>query len=149
MILELKYTQQNSTLHEFERKIFFTNSIDKMYKMYTYFADTSVYHACIIFWSTHLEIKGDDINGYDSLPGVVLQCAGEEGLGEEKTRDPEHGGNALVNPALDELHPLHQVKDPRSQRLQGWVRLDSRGQKKNAHKKQVLNTWIYFSWYTD
>ena len=42
---------------------------------------------------SHLEVKGDDVNGDNCLPGKVLQSASEEGLREEKPRDPEHRGD--------------------------------------------------------
>lgn len=74
----------------------------------------------------HHKVEGDDINGDDGLPGIVLQSASQKRLWKEKPGDPEYGGDALVDPSLDELHSLHQVQDPGSQWLQGWVGLATR-----------------------
>lgn len=71
----------------------------------------------------YLKVKSDDVNGDDGLPGIVLQSSCEESLREEEPRDPEHRWDALVDPALDELHPLHQVQHPCCQGLQGGVSL--------------------------
>lgn len=54
-------------------------------------------HTSVLFPSlsllSHLEVKGDDVNGDNCLPGKVLQSAGEECLREEEPGDPEHGGD--------------------------------------------------------
>lgn len=75
-------------------------------------------------WHWYLEIKADNINRDDGLPGIVLQSSREEGLREEEAGYPEDRRYTLINPCLDELHPLHQVQHPGCQGLEGGVCLD-------------------------
>ena len=81
-----------------------------------------------------LEVKRNDINGDDGPSGIVLQCACEESLGKEETRDPEHRRNSIVYPILDEFNPLHKISHPGGKGLQGWVCL---------HKKKATGSTRY------
>jgi hypothetical protein len=55
------------------------------------------------------------------FPGVVLQHAGQERLGEEETAQPEGLWDAVIQPIFEEAYTLFQVGDVARQRFQGWV----------------------------
>ena len=61
-----------------------------------------------------LEVEAEQVDGDGVFPGVVLLAAGEEGLREEESRHPEHGGSALFIPVLrtqqrrEETHRYNQ-----------------------------------------
>jgi hypothetical protein len=64
-----------------------------------------------------MEVETDLVNGYDILPGEVLESACEESLREEKPTDPEDFRSAIGDPVLEESYSLFQVNDPASQWL--------------------------------
>lgn len=68
-----------------------------------------------------LEVEIDLIDSNDVLTSVVLLHTSEERLSEEETGDPEGLRCAVVNPILEELKPLDEVKHPRSEWLQRRV----------------------------
>lgn len=95
----------------------------------------------------YLEGKGDGVNGDDSPPGIVLQCASEECLRKEEPRDPEHRGDAPVYPLSNELYSGDQVRHPCSQGFETGVGLERESQCKNG----LMNTYSFiycniYSW---
>eukprot|EP00906_Rhabdomonas_costata_P002058 RCo003231 len=69
------------------------------------------------------EREADRVDADLALPGEVLEGASEEGLGKEEPADPERRRGTAVEPPVDELAALHQVRDPRGQGLQRGVGL--------------------------
>ena len=69
------------------------------------------------------KVKHHGVNRELVLPGVVLEHAGEERVGEEEPGDPKHGRRALVDPLLERLQPSDQLAYVRSQWLEARVRL--------------------------
>ena len=75
------------------------------------------------YFPTHLEIEGNCVNRDIRGSGVILQGSGQEGLWEEETGNPENHGFPLIDPHLNEVHPLDQVLNPGCQRFQRGVGL--------------------------
>ena len=59
------------------------------------------------------------VDGDPRLPGVVLLGPGEECLGEEEPRYPEHRGRPLVDPLAEEVAAVVELADIRGQALGG------------------------------
>jgi hypothetical protein len=51
-------------------------------------------------------LERDFVDGDGVLSGEVLQHAGEEGLREEETAEPEAVGGVVVDPILEELESV-------------------------------------------
>ena len=52
-----------------------------------------------------LKFEVEFIDGDLLFPCVVLEAAGDEGLGEEESAHPEGYGSAVINPVFHKLYP--------------------------------------------
>jgi hypothetical protein len=73
----------------------------------------------VLDFIVNLEVETKLINGNLALTSVVLECGGEESLGEEEPGYPESRGRTLVKPVLEEGSSFVEVDDPTSKWLQG------------------------------
>lgn len=71
------------------------------------FFDIMVSH---VVQNLYLEVNSIDSNYV--LSRIVLQSAGNKGLREEESRNPEDTWRSSVNPLLEELDPISQVLSP-------------------------------------
>jgi hypothetical protein len=91
---------------------------------------------------TYLKAKADGVDGNNELSSEVLKGTREKCLREEETANPEDGRYTMVNPSLNEFHPLYQISDPRGQRFQTWICLNDRsGMSDNDKERSQLKTY--------
>lgn len=84
-----------------------------------------------------LKVKSYCVDGCAGATGIVLEGSGEKSLGEKEAANPENRWNAVIDPSLQEIDPLKQVRHPGGQRLQRRVSLE--GQRHVARQRAVYS----------
>ena len=64
-----------------------------------------------------LKVKRNLVDVDFMLPRVILECASEEGMGEENTRQPAHDRLALFNPLVEEIQAFQEILNVATQRF--------------------------------